>query len=152
MFSPKMSRNQSNEILIFGLNAAFQSTLYIKEFRPGHVNRASRKCNSIGGKGQNFAIACAQYGELDKVTVVQAVGGMTGKYCEAYLDEVGIHHITSNYVCNAVKVGKTTRTCTTILDLLSGDMTEVTRIEGIALCGTSPSNETISTTFKMLIG
>ena len=90
-----MPKLESNEILIIGLNAAFQSTLYIKEFKPGHVNRASRKCNSIGGKGQNFAIACGQYGELDKVTVVQAVGGMTGKYCEAYLDEVGIHHVTS---------------------------------------------------------
>lgn len=109
---------ESNEILIIGLNPAFQSTLYIKEFKPGHVNRASRKCNSIGGKGQNFAIACSQYGEMDKVTVVQAVGGMTGKYCEAFLDEVGIHHVT-------IKLGKTTRTCTTILDLLSGNMTEL---------------------------
>lgn len=64
----------SREILIIGLNPAFQSTLHFDHFRPGQVNRASRKCNSIGGKGQNFAIACSQYGETDKLTVLQATG------------------------------------------------------------------------------
>jgi fructose-1-phosphate kinase PfkB-like protein len=59
------------------------------------VNRAARKCNSVGGKGQNFAIACSQYGEGDKVTVFQATGGMTGQYISAYLDELNIEHVTS---------------------------------------------------------
>jgi hypothetical protein len=46
---------------------------------------------------ENFSIACWQYGEADKVTVFQATGGMTGDYIKAYLDELHIHHVTSNY-------------------------------------------------------
>lgn len=40
-----------NEILVLGLNPAFQATLHFDWFRPGKVNRAVRKANSIGGKG-----------------------------------------------------------------------------------------------------
>jgi fructose-1-phosphate kinase PfkB-like protein len=120
---------QTNEILVVGLNPAFQSTLHFERFRKGHVNRAVRKCNSIGGKGQNFAIAVSQYGEKDKVTVFQCVGGMTGKYIEAYLDELEIDHVT-------IPLSKTTRTCTTVLDRQTGDMTEliVSRIKA-GTCG-----------------
>lgn len=35
-----------------GLNPAFQTTLHFDAFRPGKVNRAQRKCHSIGGKGR----------------------------------------------------------------------------------------------------
>lgn len=148
---------ESREILVIGLNPAFQSTLHFEAFRPGHVNRASRKCNSIGGKGQNFAIACSQYNETDKVTVLQCTGGMTGSYISAYLDELHIEHIT-------IPLSKTTRTCTTVLDKNTGAMTELIepagrvevsekkiieevikqlvisskRLEAIALCGTLP--------------
>ncbi|KAJ3255784.1 hypothetical protein HK103_006042 [Boothiomyces macroporosus] len=147
----------SREILVVGLNPAFQSTLHLDNFRPGHVNRAARKCNSIGGKGQNFAIACSQYGETDKITVLQMTGGMTGSYIVSYLDELSIEHIT-------IPISKTTRTCTTVLDKKTGSMTELIepagrieikerqileetikkivpnskRLEGIALCGTLP--------------
>ena len=86
----------SKEILVIGLNPAFQSTLHFEHFRPGKVNRAYRKCNSIGGKGQNFAIACSEWGEGDKVSVLQLVGGMTGQFIKGYLDELGIHHISGN--------------------------------------------------------
>lgn len=58
----------------------------------------------LGGKDvkaffnqENFSIACWQYGEADKVTVFQATGGMTGDYIKAYLNELHIHHVTSNY-------------------------------------------------------
>eukprot|EP00842_Homolaphlyctis_polyrhiza_P004494 jgi/Hompol1/5045/HPOL_000736-RA len=44
--------------------------------------------------GQNFAIACSQYGEGDRVTVLQFVGGMTGKFITDYLDELNIQHIS----------------------------------------------------------
>ena len=79
--------------------------------------------------GQNFAIACSQYKEGDKVTVFQATGGMTGKFIEAYLDELSIEHVTGNQfdllITVLVRVSKTTRTCTTVLDKKTGAMTEL---------------------------
>lgn len=61
--TPQHEVSECNEVLVIGLNPAFQSTLHFDRFQLGQVNRAVRKCNSIGGKGQNFAIACWQYGE-----------------------------------------------------------------------------------------
>ncbi|KAH9258792.1 hypothetical protein BSLG_001842 [Batrachochytrium salamandrivorans] len=147
----------SNEILVFGLNPAFQATLHFEHYQFGKVNRAFRKCNSVGGKGQNFAIACGLYGDGDKLTVMQIVGGMTGRYIQAFLDERKIQHISIN-------TRKATRTCTTILDERTGEMTQLIepaarvdstesnqleqsiryvienspKIEAIALCGTLP--------------
>lgn len=82
---------------------------------------------------------------------------MTGRYIQAFLDEQKIHHIS---IC----VRKATRTCTTLLDKFTGDMTELIepaarvdakdreileqtikklvtgspQMEAIALCGTLP--------------
>lgn len=116
--------------------------------------------------GQNFAIACSEYKEGDRLTVLQFVGGLTGQYIKAYLDERKIHHIS-------VMTNAMTRTCTTVLNRSDGSMTELiepsgridgherqamekilTRVltggsqknqdsdqkalEGIALCGESP--------------
>ncbi|KAK6097452.1 hypothetical protein MT418_003071 [Batrachochytrium dendrobatidis] len=146
------------------LNPAFQATLHFENYQFGKVNRAFRKCNSVGGKGQNFAIACAQYGESDKVSVIQFVGGMTGRYIQAFQEENNISHISIN-------TQKATRTCTTILDERTGEMTQLIepaarveaaqsvqleklvrdvisnspKIEAIALCGTLPPGLTGST-------
>ncbi|KAI8895693.1 Ribokinase-like protein [Globomyces pollinis-pini] len=148
---------QTREILVIGLNPAFQSTLHFNSFKVGKVNRASRKCNSVGGKGQNFAIACSQYGEADKITILQALGGMTGRCIQDYLDELHLEHVT-------VPISKTTRTCTTVLDKSTGETSELIepagrveisekqiieqtakqlitnspKLEAIALCGTLP--------------
>lgn len=151
-----LARNPHIRLSIYntGLNPAFQSTLHFEAFNFGHVNRALRKANSIGGKGQNVAIACANYGEADKISVLQVAGGVTGDYITHYLDELSVEHFT-------IAISKTTRTCTTVLDMKTGEMTELiepagrlsaaeTRIvedlavklltrspklEGIALCG-----------------
>ncbi len=44
-------------------------------------------------KGQNFAIACEQYGEKDKISVLQFVGGRNGSFIQQVLQEKGIHQI-----------------------------------------------------------
>ena len=99
-----------------------------------NATQSEAKVFRISYQGQNFAIACSQYGETDKVTVrsgllikvFQATGGMTGKYISAYLDELGIEHITGMPTTSSpVPVSKTTRTCTTVLDKKSGAMTEL---------------------------
>ncbi|KAI9144853.1 Ribokinase-like protein [Paraphysoderma sedebokerense] len=148
----------SKEILCVGLNPAFQTTLHFDNFTVSKVNRAFRKTHSIGGKGQNFVIACQQYGAGDKVSIAQFIGGMTGIYIEKVLEEKSIDQF--NVVTN-----KPTRTCTTVLDFLTGATTELIEpssriaseekssmetlltslihnsknLKGIAVCGTYPS-------------
>ncbi|KAL2917480.1 hypothetical protein HK105_203146 [Polyrhizophydium stewartii] len=89
---------------------------------------------------------------------------MTGRYIQAFLDESKIHHIS-------IQVRKATRTCTTVLDKRTGEMTELIepagkielhereqlehtarevianspKMEAIALCGTLPPGTTGST-------
>jgi fructose-1-phosphate kinase PfkB-like protein len=75
-----MKHQKYKDILIIGtfclqgLNPAFQSTLQFEHFQPGEVNRSFRKSNSIGGKGQNVAIACKQYGCEDRCILLQITG------------------------------------------------------------------------------
>jgi fructose-1-phosphate kinase PfkB-like protein len=49
--------------------------------------------------GQNFAMACEQYAQHDRVTLLQFVGGMTGNFITQVLDEKQIHQVNGiNYV------------------------------------------------------
>jgi fructose-1-phosphate kinase PfkB-like protein len=101
-----------------GLNPAFQTTLHFSRFTLHRVNRAFRKSHSVGGKGQNVAIACEQHGHPARVTVLQTLGGLFGSHVARVLDEKEIHHVS-------VHVRGTTRTCTTALCLATGEMTEL---------------------------
>ncbi|KAJ1973817.1 hypothetical protein H4R35_003914 [Dimargaris xerosporica] len=105
-------------ILILGPNAACQTTLFFEEFRPGQVNRAYKKSHSIGGKGQNCALACQKYGWGKQVSLLQAIGGDTGEYINKILDAKEIDHVD-------VYLDHATRTCTTVLDASTGAMTEL---------------------------
>lgn len=51
-----------SKVLCVGLNPAFQTTLHFEQFKPFKVNRAFRKCHSIGGKGKEF---CSGYPRYD---------------------------------------------------------------------------------------
>ncbi|KAJ1959205.1 hypothetical protein IWQ62_004705 [Dispira parvispora] len=154
-----------NEILIIGPNAASQTTLFFDSFHPYHVNRAYKKSHSIGGKGQNCALACNQYGQPHKITLLQTLGGPTGEFITKVLHDKGLHHVT-------VTTSGATRTCTTLLDANTGTMTELIEptvlLDGnecrqfedsatrliqwgrdtlriIALCGSCPNGMTSST-------
>lgn len=48
--------------------------------------------------GQNFAIACEQYGEKDKISVLHFVGGRNGMFVQNVLQEKGIHQICGVYL------------------------------------------------------
>ncbi|KAJ1652267.1 hypothetical protein IWQ61_007360 [Dispira simplex] len=107
-----------NEILLVGPNAASQTTLFFDSFHSYHVNRAYKKSHSIGGKGQNCALACYKYGQAHKVTLLQTLGGPTGEFITKVLHDKGLHHVT-------VPTSGATRTCTTLLDANTGTMTEL---------------------------
>ncbi|KAI9222146.1 hypothetical protein BC828DRAFT_404310 [Blastocladiella britannica] len=111
------------EILCVGVNPSFQTTLHFDSFAPGKVNRAFKKSHSIGGKGQNVAIAIEQLGWADKVSVLQFTGGVTGKYIRDALDRKGIAQFN-------VQVQKPTRTCTTVLDYHTNTSTELIEPSG----------------------
>ncbi|KAJ1975989.1 hypothetical protein H4R33_006539 [Dimargaris cristalligena] len=88
-----MTLLKPNDILIIGPNAASQTTLFFDDFRAHNVNRAYKKSHSIGGKGQNCALACHKFGFTKKVTLLQTVGGETGQYVGNVLRQKDIHHV-----------------------------------------------------------
>ncbi|KAJ1719754.1 hypothetical protein LPJ53_005533 [Coemansia erecta] len=90
----------------------------------GQVNRALKQTSSLGGKGkrhgsQNFAFATKQlYGHGSQVTLLQILGGSTGRQIEALEASEGLKFIT-------ISTSQATRTCTTCLDAATGQMTEL---------------------------
>ncbi|KAJ1717888.1 hypothetical protein LPJ61_007077, partial [Coemansia biformis] len=76
-------------------NPALQITLRLDRVALGDVNRATEQTNSLGGKGQNFAVAAKQYyGSADRVTLLQILGGPTGDQIQAMEDSEGFRTIT----------------------------------------------------------
>ena len=43
--------------------------------------------------GQNFAIACEQYGEKDRISILHCLGGRNGQFIQQVLQDKGIHQI-----------------------------------------------------------
>ncbi|KAI8320423.1 Ribokinase-like protein [Martensiomyces pterosporus] len=117
--------HRSNDILCLAPNAAYQLTVLFDQITLGEVNRGAVQTNSLGGKGQNFAVATRQYYKsADRVTLLQILGGPTGAQIEAMEDEQGFDYIT-------VKTSLPTRTCTTCLDKSTGEMTEMVGVSGV---------------------
>ncbi|KAI8927033.1 hypothetical protein BC831DRAFT_200513 [Entophlyctis helioformis] len=126
----------------------------------GSTQRSRRRCTL------NTSVRARSTGPSASATLSAAkfVGGMTGRYIQAFLDEKKIEHVS-------ITVPKATRTCTTVLDKRTGDMTELIEpaariesrereeleltakellahspsMEAIALCGTLPPGITGST-------
>ncbi|KAJ2485912.1 hypothetical protein IWW37_005799 [Coemansia sp. RSA 2050] len=119
MFSTQQRHHRSNPILCLAPNAAYQTTLLFDQVSLGQVNRATKQTNSLGGKGQNFAIASLGFtGASDRVTLLQILGGSTGTQIEALERQQNIDFIT-------IPTSQQTRTCTTCLDTSTGSMTEL---------------------------
>ncbi|KAJ1667176.1 hypothetical protein IW140_001570 [Coemansia sp. RSA 1813] len=118
----------SRDILCLAPNAAYQVTVLFDSLSLGHVNRATQQTNSLGGKGQNFAVAMHEYyGTAKRVTLLQILGGPTGMQIEAMEAALGFDFIT-------VRTGLATRTCTTCLDKSTGQMTEMVGVSGAIDC------------------
>ncbi len=134
------------------LNPAWQKILQFEAFSVGSVNRAVTLQQCGGGKGVNVARALRTLGDQPQVALF--AGGATGDLLLAELARDGIEAL-------AVPTQATTRTCTTLIDELSGQVTEVIdptapirsrelaqmnrllhdavlQADGVALCGTFP--------------
>ena len=134
------------------LNPAWQKTLVFDEFAHGTVNRARQLLQCGGGKGVNLARAVRTLGESPEVALF--AGGGAGDLLLAELAGQGIGAV-------AVRTEAETRTCTTVLDRKTGQITEliepsgevhpdevaemeerlsrvVCRSDCVAICGTLP--------------
>ena len=139
-------------LLAVCLNPAWQKTLCFQAVRRGAVNRAESRRECGGGKGVNAARACRLAG--GEVAVALFAGGHTGDLLLAELTAAGIGNLT-------VRTDVATRTCTSVVDLADGSVTELIEPSGrvtqaqvealrallqatlpgmaaVALCGTLP--------------
>lgn len=148
--------SEPRQLLAVCLNPAWQKTLLFARFALGVVNRAEALREAGGGKGINAARAIRNGGGAVRVALF--AGGETGTRLRAELAAAGIGEI-------GVAVAAATRTCTTIVDLAGGTVTELieptapvplAQVEtlhervlaalpecaGVALCGSVPPGVT----------
>jgi tagatose 6-phosphate kinase len=134
------------------LNPAWQKTLFFDNFATGTVNRAFELRECGGGKGVNVARALRILGE--PVQVALFAGGLTGDLLLAELKQEGSEPLV-------VPTQGATRTCVTVIDNASGQVTEIiepseairpkemtamkrllreaaAKADGVAICGTFP--------------
>ena len=141
------------QILVCGLNPAWQKTLTFDRLSLDEVNRAKTLHTIASGKGINFSRAASLWGKCS-VTVLHPLGGGTGKQIQESLSEEGLASVSVTTEC-------ATRTCSTLMSVTDGTATEIiepsggisaeeyekimltARIEissadGLAICGTYP--------------
>lgn len=138
-------------ILVVGLNPAWQKVYEMSEFSLGGVHRVQAMHQTASGKGINCARVLKQAGH--DVTVLQVVGGEVGSAILKELDEAGIQSLH-------VEVQQSNRICTTLVDTSAGTETEIiepfaleddvtqqlvdlaagstTQFGGVIICGTYP--------------
>ena len=145
--------SSQKDIIVLGLNPAWQKILLFPELTTGEINRALSVSYSPAGKGVNFAKAAKTWG--GNVTVCQFIGGSTGENIVNELQARKIQDIS-------VKITAPTRVCTTCLCEKRGETTEliepasqippsavnalkksimasIPSCSGVALCGTYPA-------------
>ena len=97
------------------LNAAIDKIAAVDALRPGGIHRPEMLAAVPGGKALN-AVRTARHLGLP-ADVVAVVGGHAGAWLTAELDARGIHHWL-------VWVEGETRTCLSVLDRATGELTE----------------------------
>ena len=109
-------RDPSAPVACLGLSPAFQRTLVLDGLHAGEVNRAQAALLSAGGKAVNAAVALAR---LRRHCIVAGFnGGDTGQFVASYLSARGVSSAFT-------RTPWATRTCTTLLDRASGNVTEL---------------------------
>ncbi len=103
-------------ILAAGLSPAWQQILVFDRFTRGEVNRAVETCACASGKVINVGIALASLGAESRTLSV--LGGRSGTLIEEELATLGV---SSRWINDSA----TTRTCTTIIERSSGEITEL---------------------------
>lgn len=103
-------------ILCLGTTPALARTMIFDEVVADDVNRATSVYETAAGKSINVAKVAAALGE--EVMATGFLGGETGKFIRAQLDQMGIKH-------KFVEVRPKTRTCITVIDETNGESTEL---------------------------
>lgn len=111
-----MTKPMKKPILCVGITPCLQRTLQFVRLELGDVNRARAVTLSAGGKACTLAHVLQALGEQPLVTGF--IGGGTGQIVADYLREREI-------ACNFVATNQSTRTCSTILDETTGQVTEL---------------------------
>jgi fructose-1-phosphate kinase PfkB-like protein len=115
------SRNSLKEeemanVLVVGMNPAWQITLEFAQFHWGQLNRAESRHEFVAGKGQNVAKVLSRFGH--QAWLLQVIGGANGQRVEEWLCREGVHLLN-------VRVAAETRVCSTIIEKASGQVTEL---------------------------
>ena len=103
-------------ILSAGLSPAWQQILVFDRFTRGEVNRAVETCACASGKVINVGLALAALGAESRTLSV--LGGRAGSMIA---DELAALGVPSRWIADPA----TTRTCTTIIDRSTGEITEL---------------------------
>ena len=103
-------------ILAAGLSPAWQQILVFDRFTRGEVNRAIETCACASGKVINVGLALTSLGAQSKTLSV--LGGRSGSLIEAELDSLTV---PARWILDPAN----TRTCTTIIDRSTGEITEL---------------------------
>ena len=107
---------KNKPILALGLTPALQRTLRFERFQPGEVNRAKEVTVSAAGKCVNVGLALATLG--DEAFVTGFNGGSAGRMLVADVVKRGARPAFT-------RIDAETRTCTTVIDDATGDVTEL---------------------------
>ena len=103
-------------VLCVGLTPTVQRTLEFDAFRADHVNRARRTTVTAAGKGVNVALVLRALGA--PALTLGFLGGPGGAVVDEFL---AARHVDRAWV----PTRRPTRTCTTILDAATGQVTEL---------------------------
>lgn len=141
------------DLLAVGPNSVLQKSLNFARLKVGGINRARALTVGPGGKGYHFALA-ANIARPGSAAVAHFIGGENGRQISEHLARLGLLELQT-------PIAGESRTCTTVLDDASGDMTELIepspqiqpaeaqhireqvhallpQLRGLALCGTTP--------------
>ena len=103
-------------ILAAGLSPAWQQILVFDQFTRGEVNRAVETCACASGKVINVGFALTALGA--KSRTLSVLGGRSGALIEAEFAASGVP-------ARWIRDPATTRTCTTIIERSTGEITEL---------------------------
>lgn len=110
------------QILVSGLNPAWQKTLVFDRLTLNEVNRAGTLRSIASGKGINFARAVSLWGKAG-AAVLHPLGGITGKQIMDSLAQEGLSSV-------ATATKNATRTCCTLMSSSDGTATEIIEPSG----------------------
>ncbi|KGG80652.1 hypothetical protein Y919_04920 [Caloranaerobacter azorensis H53214] len=108
-------------IITVTLNPAVDKTIYIRDFMAGEVNKVEYSVVDPGGKGINVSKTVAEF-DCDTIAL-GFLGGENGEYIRQALKDLGIKE-------KFTEVSKNTRTNIKIVDLKTGDTTDINETGG----------------------